>query len=161
MLRLILFVLVLVLVWILFFSDWSKQRRIGTAIATFLISVMVMWFASETGKPSTNLVQPSQVTVCEFSVAYSYRTNYDLSLCLNNGHPSALITRVEFSVVAEQCVEGECEVLQSVTKSRPVSLASGESLTLTDSMRFENLSNAQGTTLDWRVEILSLQAVNQ
>lgn len=171
MLRLILFVLAAVLVWLLFFSNFEKQRRIIAAVVLFVVSIVLMWVVSEQDKPRLGIVQSADLSVCELSMAYSYRTNYDLKLCLKNDHPTAKVRRVEFQVVATTCSEpsdathesesstSECTPLQVVSKSRPVNIAAGESVLIQDNLDFDQLERVAADQLKWQVELTRIEAV--
>ena len=167
MIRVILFFLSAALVWILLFSKFTQRQRIVGAIALFVVSVVAMWLTAQYDKPRSGVITAANVEVCDFSMAYSYRTNYDLVLCLKNTHESATLRRIEFEVTAKRCPENqteqsdkECTVVQSVSKSRPLTIKSGQTLTIQDSLDFDQVPEEGDPSINWTIDILTTRAVN-
>ena len=161
MIRVILLFLAVALVWILFFSSFTKVQRIVGAIALFLVSVLAMWVTSEYDKPRGGIITTADVSVCDFGVRHSYRTNYDVNLCLKNQHESATLRRIQFEVVAQRCdAEQNCVDLQRKTKSRPITIAPGESLSIQDSLDFKQLPDVADDSITWSINLLANKAAN-
>lgn len=158
MLRVVLFILAAALVYILFFADLKKRTRLVTGAALFLSTVVVLWALSQQGKPRENLIDVSQIEVCDVDVQYSYRTNYAVKLCLKNNHESATVRRVSFTLNALDCSAGEtsCRELASTTKSRPLQIMAGQEVLIEDSMSFDALGEPANSTeqqITWRASV--------
>mgnify|MGYP005988837757 FL=1 len=180
MLRLLLILLAAVLVWILYFSTFERRNKIIMSVSLFVLTISTLWFDSYLSKPKSNKIDISQVAVCGLNVQYSYRTNYNIELCLKNNHPSATLRRVAFELTAQVCSsDGECTSLQTKSKSRPVEVAAGKEITLADSMSFEQVaartnagrvkiasadtsdasSEDQAVEIEWSVKLSELKAI--
>ncbi len=182
MLRVLLLLLTVVLVWILLFSKFEKRTRILVSIALFVSTIFILWFDSYLSAPRSDKIALSDIEVCDLNVNYSYRTSYDIELCLKNNHPSAVLRRVTFAISAQVCAsETECTSVQTQSKSRPLEIPPGEQVTLVDNMMFDQvaaLTNArvvQGVAkargfpstddvvnadqIVWSIELLTLRAI--
>ncbi len=161
MLRVLLVILAVALIWILFFSDFEKRKRLVFACALFFVSVFAMWFDSYLSNPRSDKIALDSVAVCGLDVAYSYRTNYEVKLCVENQASDATLRRVAFEVSAQVCDEtDECASLQTVSKSRSVSVQPGANVTLIDSMAFDMVveySLPLGSRIDWKVDIVGVK----
>jgi len=141
MLRLLLILLAAVLVWILFFSSFERRTKIITSVSLFILTISTLWFDSYLSKPKSNKIDIAEVVVCGLDVQYSYRTNYNIELCLKNNHPSVTLRRVAFEITAQVCSsDSECTSLQTNSKSRSVEVPAGSEVTLADSMSFEQVA---------------------
>ena len=161
MLRVLLLILAVVIIWILFFSGFEKRTRIIASVSLFVVSVFALWFDSYLSNPRSDKIAAQSITVCDLDVRYSYRTNYEVRLCVQNDDPAVTLRRVEFEITAQVCDSDEqCTRLQSVSKSRPVVIAPGASAVLEDSIRFDavaQFADSESAQIEWQAAILGVK----
>ena len=153
MLRLLLILLAAVLVWILFFSTFERRTQIITSVSLFVLTITTLWLDSYLSKPKSDNIDITEVAVCGLDVQYSYRTNYNIELCLKNNSASAVLRRVAFEISAQVCSsDNKCTSLQTKSKSRSLELRPGRQTTLADNMSFEQVAATTNARLVERGE---------
>ena len=159
MIRVVIVVLVLVLIWVLFLSNFPKRTRIILASLVVMLALLGAWFDGLGQNPKTGLVEPSQLSVCGLEVAYTYRTNFDVTLCLNNTATHADVTRVRYTIIAEQCVRpSECQQLAQVTRDTLFTIPAGSQSSKTQNLDFKPI-DAKVPNLNWRATVDSVKAI--
>lgn len=123
MVRLLIPLVAIFLVWLLFFSPFSKKLRLGLSAAVIVATVFGLWIDTNGRSVKTNRVVPNEVVTCGISGEYSYRTNYNVTVCLQNNADRASVQRlrVRFDVLA--CEGGDCETLDASEETFSVAIA--------------------------------------
>ncbi len=125
------------------------------------LSIALIGYETYDGKPRSGLINVADVQVCELSAQYSYRSDYEISLCLQNT-ASTTVKRVQFDITVSQCVTGdECTELETVTRDIPVSIDPGKRAQLIQTLRFDKLAalNALPEQLSWSGKVVQVKAV--
>jgi hypothetical protein len=157
MIRLIIFALGVLLVWVLFSSKFERPQKIIISILIVMFAVLGVWFEQYGETPKESLVEPKQLEVCGVTGQHSYRTNYDIGLCVQN-KSKYVIKRLAFSVVVSQCEGEKCRELQKVARERPVQIGRDQRTILTESLDFTLLDPSM-KNLEWGVELTSIRAI--
>ena len=147
MIRLIIIFLGLLLIWLLFFSGFNKQRKILFSAFIVLFAGLGIWYEQSGKTPRANLVETGQVFSCGVSAQHSYRTNYDIEFCLQNNSDYEL-ARVGLDFMVSKCLNGNCTEVQAVHKEFPVKLLAGQQAKLTENLNFDQVSETD-TGLVW------------
>lgn len=159
MVRILIPVVAVVLIWLLFFSGLSKRLRI--ILSTLLVVAMLfgLWLDTNDKALSTKLIAPEEVVSCGASGKYSYRTNFNIHLCLQNAATQGTVKRLVVKVAALRCVAANCKELSVVEEQINLSIAAGHQLEHTENLAFESLGeNAQQLSdeLLWTVEVIKV-----
>ena len=140
MVRLLIPLVAIVLIWLLFFSSFSKRIRIIATAALIVITVFGLWLDTNGRAINTSRIQASEVESCGVSGAFSYRTNFNLDLCLQNNSAHATVKRLELNIEALDCESGTCEVADSRTEVINITIASGQRVQHVENVSFPLLS---------------------
>ncbi|MEO0369444.1 MAG: hypothetical protein AAF197_11790 [Pseudomonadota bacterium] len=152
MARLLILFVAILLVAILFFSRLEKTPKYLLASAVVFLTVVGLWWETAATNPRNGIIEATQLRSCGLGVSHSYRTNFDIELCVDNTHESASVRRFDFTLAAYQCGEGgDCSLIQQVTKSRPITIAPQSQVQIIDNMEFGQVE--PDATTDWRVSI--------
>ena len=159
MIRLIILVLGLFLFWLNLFSGASKQNKlIFSGIAALLIVVIVLIESAGT-TPRSGVISPDQIVACgDTSAERSYRTNYNVSFCLQNNATHGTVKRLELRFSALSCATKPCQTIDSVTKPMSMVIAPGEHLEQIENLAFDQLA-AGLEDLIWQVDVLDVKAI--
>jgi len=158
MIRLIILALGIFIIWVLFVSGFSKQRKIIISVFAVLISIAGLWFEQWGEVPKDNLISVSQVVDCGVTGAHSYRTNYSIRFCLQNNATDATLKRAKISFSALNCESGECREIESVIKEIPLDVAPRASATMVESLSFNKLESTNDTIV-WTVTPVKVKGV--
>ena len=140
MIRVIITLIAAFIVWLLFFSKFSKERKITLIVLALVLSFLGFWFENSVGKPRTNIVKPNQIINCGVTAKHSYRTNFDINLCVQNAAEFGRVRRLELSIIGEQCAEsGECVELQRVARDLSVDVLPQSSISLIQNLSFNDV----------------------
>ncbi len=157
MIRVIILLVFLFLVWVLYGSGFDKPRKIRICIIALVLCGLGFWFDGYDKRQIRNLVNISDVENCGVVAQHSYRTNFDISICLKNNAEKGTITRLNFAVIASQCESQACTELQRVERNILVNVPSGSQVTLDQNLNFDKLSPTQ-SGLQWSIEVLETKA---
>ena len=157
MVRVIIFLLLVFIVWVLYASGFEKPRKIRISIIAVLLCVIAFWFDGYDKREFTNLVELNSVTSCGIDAEFSYRTNFDFDICIENKADKGTLTRLHLAIVAQDCSQSECVDLQRVERNVLVDVAPGSKLKLTQNLSFDKV-DLQSTSLNWAVEVLAVKA---
>ncbi|NND80990.1 MAG: hypothetical protein HKN50_01045 [Gammaproteobacteria bacterium] len=160
MIRLIIPVLGLILIWLLFFSGFSKQRRILISLTLVLLTGAGLWWEQAGKTPRADLMPLSQLQACGASGQHSYRTNFDIEFCLLNASENFIVKRVSLDFIALQCDAGRCAELQRISRDVAIELLPFAQTTLVENLRFEAVSPSSNEVV-WNVEPTAVKAVVQ
>lgn len=158
MIRLIILALGTFLIWMLFFSGFSKQRRIVVSVLAIVVSAAGLWLEQRGETPRGGRMLTTELVSCGVSGKHSYRTNFDIEFCLENQSARATVKRVGLKFVAKQCIRGECREVQSISKELSLDLAPAERSTQTENINFSMIDPLDKSVV-WSVQTDSVKAV--
>lgn len=163
MIRLIIIAIAIFLIWVLFFSSFEKRQKIAIAIVAILICAVGALWERHTKKPRSNLVSVTQLVSCGVQAKHSYRSNFDLDICLNNIGTVGSVKRVDMEIKAIQCAgdnaaDRDCIVLESVARSLSVDIAPQTTEILKENLSFK-LVDKDASGLQWGIEVTAVKAI--
>jgi hypothetical protein len=159
MIRLFIIAIGAFLVWVLFVSGFSRQRKLVIAALAVVLSIAAVWFESSLGSPSKNVLAVSEVVDCGTSAVHSYRSNFDVTICFKNNSTMADVKRVAFEVLALRCESnGECTQVQRVSRELSIELPANQSAKVHQSLSFPLVQPVSGA-FTWQVQVKGLKAV--
>lgn len=158
MIRLLILALGVFLIWVLFFSGFTKQRKITISIIAVLIAIGGLWFEQRGQNLKSSLIAADQIADCGASATHTYRTNFDVRFCLQNNASKGTAKRVAMRFIALNCQQGDCQEIESVDKDIRVQIAPGEQATLVENLSFARVDpNAEGNV--WTASALRVGAI--
>jgi len=159
MIRLIIIAIGLFILWVLFLSSFEKRRKIIIAIAAVVVLIAGLILDGWGEKPRSNIVNIDQIEVCGVTAKHSYRSSFDLDICLQNNANQGTVKRIALVVSAADCpANGLCTELQNVTRDFPIELDSGSKITVEQNLSFDQVKR-DSQTVQWSVEPVSVKAV--
>ena len=158
MIRLIIVLVFLFLVWVLYVSGFEKPRKIRISIIALVLCAIGFWFDGYDKRQVRNFVDINDVASCGVSAKHSYRTNFDLAICVQNNAEKGTISRLNIAVIASQCEAQTCIQLQRVERSTLVNIPSNAMVTLEQNLAFDDVSPVL-TGLQWSFEVLETKAL--
>jgi len=158
MIRVIILLIFLFLVWVLYASGFEKPRKIRICIIAIVLCSIGFWFNGYYKRELNNLIGISQVRVCGVTAEFSYRTNYDLKICLQNDATDAAVSRLNVVVIASNCAEQPCVEVQRVERDMLVDIAPKSGMSLEQNLSFDRV-NPDQSRIQWSVEVLDIKAV--
>lgn len=158
MIRLILVAIGIFIVWVLFLSQFTRQQKIIICTVSLLVCVAGLWFDQSSHTPKEGLISVNEMENCGVNAKHSYRTNFDIELCLRNLSENATAKRVSISYTALNCVAGNCEELQVVNRDIALSLAPQLQLILSDNLNFDHVDPSLETVV-WVAKVNSIKAL--
>ena len=118
-----------------------------------------MGWESYSKKPKRNLVSASQVVSCGVQAQHSYRSNYDIQICLENTASKGRIKRIDMTINAQQCENNQnCAEIESVTRSLSVDIAPQTSSTLKENLSFKSVEK-DIPGLQWSIDVSAVKAI--
>lgn len=158
MIRLLFIAVALLLLWVVFFSGFSRKRKIWVVVVAMIFSVFAMWLESSWQQPKKNLVQASDVIDCGTTASHSYRSSFNLLICLRNQAAEGHVKRASFDVIASRCADPQtCVEIQRVARELSIDLPAQGDLKVKQNLSF-NLVDPAATDLVWSVEVKSVRA---
>ena len=152
MIRLLLLIVALLLIWLLFFSQFARKLRLGLSAVLVALLVLALWIESSNKTARTGLIAADQIGICGVRGEFSYRTNYNIDACLLNQHESATARRVQIRFSALLCEQGDCRELENVTRTFTVDLPPQTRQETAANLSFPALEESmQGLT--WSAEV--------
>ncbi|RBP47098.1 hypothetical protein [Arenicella xantha] len=159
MIRVVIVLLVLFLIWVLFLSNLTKKHKIILTVITLILAAAGAWYDGATRSAKVGLISPSELLVCGITAQHTYRSNYDIAICLENTHASATLNRVGYAVTVSQCESGaECKQLMRLERDVLFSLAPETTGEVVQNLDFKGL-NSSLEGLSWQAEIISVKAM--
>lgn len=147
MIRLIIAFFGLVLIWLLWRKDLNKQQKIAAILALLAMFIAGTWWEIGRDKPSDKLVELTSVTVCDVKVTPSYRTNYQVDLCVQNSSDRPLV-RIGYTLMAQLCAANDCQQIEQISREIPVSVGANSRNTIRENVRFEELAQTDQSSPD-------------
>ncbi len=157
MIRVIIVLIFLFLVWVLYASGFEKPRKIRICIIAIVLCSIGFWFDGYYKRELNNLIDVSQVQVCGVTSEFSYRTNYNLKICLQNEATDATVSRLKMVVIASNCAEQLCVEVQRVERDVLINIAPISRTTLEQNLSFDRV-NPDQNSIQWSVEVLDIKA---
>jgi hypothetical protein len=162
MIRVIILLVFLFLLWVLYASGFEKARKIQVSIVSFVLCALVFWYDGYDKRQIKNYVDIIDIEECGLTAAHSYRTNFDLSICVKNNAKEGTINRIKFAVLVSRCDSPDCTEqqhteLQRVERSRLATISPGSKITLDENLSFDQVSPPYGN-LRWSIEVLETKA---
>ena len=159
MIRTIITLIGLFLIWVLFFSDFKKEQKILIASAALILSLLGLWLENNSPKPKLDIVKTTEIRSCGILVSHSYRSNFDIDLCIKNTAPDGHVKRLNFSIIASLCETPQsCNEHQRVQRDLSVELPANESRQIKQNLSFSDTPiDLQG--VQWSIDIHSVQAI--
>lgn len=161
MIRLIIIAIGLFIIWVLFVSGFDKRRKIIIAIVAVLLLIAGLVLDGWGENPRSNIVNINELSVCGVTAQHSYRSDFNLEICLQNNSNIGSVKRVALVVSAADCSAGElCKELQNVTRDFPIDLASASKLIVEQNLAFDKVS-PDNKFVKWTVQPVSVKAVRE
>jgi len=157
MIRVFVLGLGLIVLWLLFLSNFSKQKKIILSLVAIAIGVAGVLYESYGETPRRGLIGTDQVVSCGVTVEHSYRSNYNITFCLQNNAAKASVKRIEVRFIAENCASGTCQELDAVTKAFSMEIAPQTSAEHTVNLAFDKLQRGSND-FNWRTELVKVKA---
>ena len=168
MIRLVLVLLLLVIVWLLFIANFTRNQRIIGVIVTCMLFVGAVWFDDNRKRPKSNILALDDISSCGIEAASPYRSNYDFSLCFENIAKQGTVRRLSFEVVASDCNSQPCQTVETVLREMPLTIAAGERALVKQNLKFDTVAGLlQNTDEDpamrykdirWSVNLVEVKA---
>ena len=161
MIRLVIVVVMLYLIWLLFIAGFTRKKKIVIACITLFAGGILMWFEGADVRLKDGLVKVNQVHNCGVQSVHTYRTNFDVSICLENKASVGKIQRITIEVLAEQCQnDTQCAPLETVQRDVLFVLGPSSTQTLEQNLDFKLVDPAL-PGLRWSAEVLRAQATKK
>lgn len=158
MIRVIIVLVFLFLVWVLYVSGFEKPRKIRISIIALILCGIGFWFDGYDKRQVSNFVSIDDVVSCGVNAEHSYRTNFDLAICVQNNAEKGTISRLNMAVIASQCDAQTCTQLQRVERSMLVNIPPKSFSTVDQNLSFDDV-NPLLTNVQWSFEILETKAL--
>ena len=158
MIRLIIFFIGAVLLWILFLSGMSKRLKIILSLSMITILIAGVWYDNYGETPRNGLLATEQIVSCGVTAEHSYRSDYKIRFCLMNKSKVATSKRLELRFVAFDCSSQPCKKIESVIKEVNFEIAPEQQVKSEASLAFDLLLPNQ-YNIEWKVEVVSVKAV--
>ncbi len=147
MVRLLIPLVAIFLIWLLFFSSLSKRLRIGLSAAVVLATIFGLWLDTNGRGINTKRITPAEVTSCGISGEYSYRTNYNLTVCLQNNSGSATVQRLRVRYDMLECATGDCQIIDSSEAILNVAIPANDKIQHVDNVSFKRSPGIDAPTI--------------
>lgn len=157
MIRVIIVLVFLFLVWVLYVSGFEKPRKIRISVIALILCAIGFWFDGYDKRQLRNFVSIEDVASCGVSAKHSYRTNFDLAICVQNNAEKGTINRLNIAIIASQCEAQTCTQLQRVERSTLVNIPPNSTVTLEQNLGFDDVSPVL-KGLQWSFDVLETKA---
>lgn len=159
MVRLLLPLIAIILVWLLFFSGIKKPVRILLSIGVIGITLLGLWFDNNGRGLREGVLEPEQIIVCGVTGDFSYRDNFNLTLCLQNTAERGTVHRIAVQFIAQQCVASKCSDLTSKTEEITLELVAGAKAQHIENLAFKELS-PEMNDIHWSADVVRVWSRN-
>lgn len=159
MVRLLIPIVAIIMIWLLFFSGLNKRLRIILSLLMVALVLIGLYVDISDKSLSKTLVSPDKVVSCGVSGEYSYRNNYNITLCLQNTAERGQVKRIILLVRALACEAAECEEVSASNERLSIDIAAGEKATQLQNISFSGLPlENENATLAWTAEVTDVWA---
>lgn len=162
MIRLIIALIGILMLWVWFAAPFKRSVKTVLTVISMGLSVFLIAYETYDGKPRSGLIEVSDIQVCAVEIKPSYRSDYALTLCVQNTQDKATVKRIQFELTASQCANSdECHDVETVTRDLPVVIGPEQRIELQQTLRFDELSkqNIAAEVIKWSARITEVQAV--
>lgn len=157
MIRVVVLLIGVFLIWVLFFSWMSKKKKIYLTVTCVALCVAALILDSYRDSPRNGIVQVSQIELCGVQAKHSYRTNFDIDICMKNIADLGTVKRIQYEIIAQSCdAAGQCEEIQRVKRDRQAEISNSQQVTISDNVNMTEVNPDSAN--HWKVDVLSLQA---
>jgi len=156
--RLIVLIVFLFLIWVLFASGFERRRKIYVSVASVVLCVAILLIDGYSKRESTALIANTDIKVCDVSAKHTYRSNFDVYICLKNTHQTVTLSRLNMEVIASECVANECQELQRVPRDIPIQLQALSEIEISQNLSFDKVSSTN-PNLQWSLKIITTKGV--
>lgn len=157
MIRVVVLLIGVFLIWVLFFSWMSKKKKIYLTVTCVALCVAALILDSYRDSPRNGIVQVSQIELCGVQAKHSYRTNFDVDICMKNIADLGTVKRIQYEIIAQSCdAAGQCEEIQRVKRDRQAEISNSQQVTISDNVSMTKVNPDSAN--HWKVDVLSLQA---
>lgn len=157
MVRVIILLVLLFVIWTLYASGFDKARKIRISIAAVLLCAIAFWFDGYDKRDVDNLVELTQVSSCGLNAEFSYRSNFDFTICVENKADKGTLSRLHLALIAQDCNQQACTELQRVERNILVDIAPASRVQLAENLSFDKV-DPELSSLSWEIEILAVKA---
>lgn len=157
MIRIIILVIGVFLLWVLFLSPFTKQRKMVIGACAACILAIGLWYESHGKTPKSGLIDDSEIVSCGATGAFSYRSNYNVDICLQNNSSLGTVQRIGLRVSVLNCENSKCEELDAIDKEISLQISPQQKVQTIQNLAFNELT-ARTPNLTWIVEITSVRA---
>ena len=145
------------MLWVLFFSPFSKQQKIVIGVCSACILGIGLWYESHGKTPKSGLIGLSEIVSCGASGEFSYRSNYNVDICLQNKSAVAEVQRIGLRVVVQRCENSNCTEVDAVAKEISLPIGPLQEVQTIQNLSFDKL-DPDTPNLSWIVDITSVRA---
>jgi hypothetical protein len=163
MIRLVVLALFLILFWLLVASGFERRRKIVLGLLLVGLAVGAFLIEGYDKRELTNLIDEAQVQSCGITAKHTYRTNFDLELCVQNLAETGSISRLEMAITAQKCTQNAdqpCLQIDRVIRDIPVKIAAKSQVLILQNLSFRQV-NPNDADVQWTLEILSTKATRK
>jgi hypothetical protein len=163
MIRLVILLLFLILFWLLIASGFERRRKIVIGLLLVGLALGGFLFDGYDKRELSNLIDVSQVQSCGVTAKHSYRTNYDLELCIQNLASTGSISRLNMAITAQKCPPSKdqaCLQIDRVVRDILVKITAKSQVIVLQNLSFKQV-DPNDTEVQWELEILSTKATRK
>lgn len=163
MIRLLLAVVIVLILWLLFFSSLRKRVRILISGILLALVVAVLFFENDANTAKTSKTQLSNIVSCGTKATQTYRSNFDVVHCIRNNSKKATVRRLLLTTQVVVCPAGECTEIDSQEKTISVDIAPQSEQEIVTNLAFDEaaaLSEEHQKALVWTTEITQVWTVD-
>lgn len=157
MIRIFILVIGIFLLWLLFISSFAKKKKIIIGLCAVVLLVTGLWYESRGNTPKAGLIEVGEVISCGTSAEFSYRSNYNVNLCLQNNSTTATVKRLELRVSVLSCEDSICQEVDYSDKGVSLEIEPEQRINTTLNLSFARLEK-DTPNLKWTVETRSVRA---
>jgi len=158
MIRLIIFLIGALLLWILFISGFNKRLKIILSLSLLLMLFAGIWYENYGDTPRHGLISKDQIISCGVTGKHSYRSDYRINFCLQNNSKNASSNRMELRFIAINCSVEPCIVIESVIKDLYFEIQPEQQYKGVVSLAFDSILQ-EHDKIKWMIEVESVKAV--
>lgn len=121
--------------------------------------VIGVWLESNAGLPRSGIIGKDDISSCGIEAKHSYRSNFDLTICLRNNASDGLVKQLSLSIIVQSCsAPDNCLVLETVQRDVGVDIAPNTAVTIKQNLSFDAVDPAATNTV-WTVQVMSVKGV--
>lgn len=160
MIRLVILILFIILLWLLVASGFERRKKMVLGALLIILSIVGFLYEGYDKRELPNLVDQSQVQSCGVTAKHSYRSNFDLNLCIQNLAEKGTISRLKMAIVAKKCSSSSaqsCLEIDRVVRDIPVRILPKSEVSLLQNLSFKNVEPVT-KDVQWSLEVIDTKA---